>query len=430
MTINRMTLEQTLAPLWKLTYYGLLLFDWCRRISHKYWILVVFRGLFILSRIAISIYFLASYATKIVMAIVNTQSQVQEIVLEMLLLCEIPVTLVTWFCFLFCRPQMLSFFSDWAKLEEKQVVGYNVINIRRFVLVLYALYSILGVTFMVDFAKFFAMDSHFKRENDLIAYYYPSLKDSDNYDIVLYAGNILQSFTFTLLFCTIDIVIIAVYYHAAKMMDAMKHQINQSITEDVQQQHQDLQEHVTVIWSRYETLRNLIDRADKLFGSMVLINQVILFFFNFGFVSLLMYVFKINKGKQKPGEDEDVFNALKLFMICVGIYSCRLIFCASFMGKVQKASDQLFLAFSSASFLQQPVETISSSGNRNEDFVIRMHQAKMSSKPAAFYGIMPSVLLTLLSFIASFLIALLHYSEIFENDDVNHPHHKRRNVTH
>lgn len=425
-----MTLEQTLAPLWKLTYYGLFLFDWCRRISHKYWILVIFRGLFILARLAISIYFLVSYASKIVMAIVNTQSQVQEIVLEMLLLCEIPVTLVTWFCFLFRRSQMLSFFSDWAKLEEKQVIGYDVINIRRFVLFLYAVYSILGMSFMINLSIFFAFDPHFKRENDLIAYYYPSLKTSDNYDIVLYAGNILQSITFTLLFCTIDIVTIAVYYHAAKMMDAMKHQINQSITEDVgERQQQQLQEHVNFIWSRYETLRNLMDRADKLFGSMVLINQVILFLFNFGFVSLLMHVFKINKGKQRSGEEEHIFEALKLFMICVCTYSCRLLFCVSFMGKVQKASDQLFLAFSSASFLQQPVDTISSSENRNEDFVIRLHQAKMSSKPAAFYDIMPSVVLTLLSFIASFLIALLHYSEIFENDDPNYPHHIRRNVT-
>ena len=70
-------LEKSLAPLWKLTYYSGLFFDWCAKIPHQSWKSVAAHYIVIAFGMTVYLQQLVLSCLQIMMAITNTESSLQ-----------------------------------------------------------------------------------------------------------------------------------------------------------------------------------------------------------------------------------------------------------------------------------------------------------------------------------------------------------------
>jgi len=113
-----LSLERSLAPLWKLTYYGGILLDWCRPIRRRRFSTVL---CLVIALLALTIFFyelLFSLAVQLQRAINNPGKKFKDLVNQIARISFLLVILLTWLLFLIRRHHYLDFFRDWAKQES------------------------------------------------------------------------------------------------------------------------------------------------------------------------------------------------------------------------------------------------------------------------------------------------------------------------
>ena len=120
-------------------------------------------------------------------------------------------------------------------------------------------------------------DINIKDDYDLIASYYPDLFSNTPYKIWFALQAPMWVALYIVMFPLIDIVPTFVYYHAANMVEAITCEIRE-IAKNEGSSSVSNSGMVHSLRSRLETLIAMVDRANKLFGSMVILCQGILFF--------------------------------------------------------------------------------------------------------------------------------------------------------
>ena len=115
-------LEKSLSPLWKLTYYAGLTFDWCRPIPKQSPPSVIIRSFIAFILFTFLTYEASASVLQLYETLTDPTSRYYEIVLQMMSLGDDLITLLVFVYFLIYRGEIQAFFSDWRKMEENNII--------------------------------------------------------------------------------------------------------------------------------------------------------------------------------------------------------------------------------------------------------------------------------------------------------------------
>ena len=270
-------LEKSLSPLWKSTYYLGLTFDWCRPISKKSWQSIIIPCFIIFATFVILLYSTSSSALELSKVIRNPESTILAIVINMIIFSDQLILLLAYFYFLFNKSKLQTFFFNWKQMEEQLGVfkGTDPSKMKRTCIIIYTLHYIYNIFFRLFPSICGEIDtgpddnnSADGNDEDLIASYYPDLVSNPFYVFWVKFQNIFPNY-FLVVFCPlIDITPAMVYYHAARMVESMKWEIQELGTNDFSPSNSIKSEILYSLWSRFEALAVLLGRTDKLFGAI------------------------------------------------------------------------------------------------------------------------------------------------------------------
>ncbi len=396
---NPHSLERSLAPLWKFTYYGGMLLDWCRPI-HRGRSCTIIRCLVIALALTIALCKLLSLTLELERAITNPGIEFQDIITLIARISFQPIILLTWLLFLIRRRKYLDFFRDWAKQESLTpawTVDYS--SIRQLYLSVNAVFCIFHVC-LVLFSVYLVVVADQKISQDVLIYYLPNLWNSTWFSVVIRVKFVLCTL-FTVTFITVaDLVPSFVYYHAAKNIEAIEREIRLQVMNDGS----DRFTRIKQIWYRFEEWRRLIRSADQLFGEIIISNHGTSFIIICCDVCSVLNYFKNQKfGRSSNGYD--YFDGYGHIMFIL-FNTLRLVFGIFMMAKIPKECDSLSTILIHISTFQYH------SADKEEryimkSFINRLQFGGLVARPASFYSITPSILLTMLSLIVTYSVIML-----------------------
>ena len=308
-----------------------------------------------------------------------------------------PVVLLTWLQFLLRRRQLLVFFRDWKKLEESTTawnVDYPTIkriflraNIVYFFIVTFVCSCIIFQTFSTNNARDIGFNINFTN--------YPDLFNSSYFIATCQVSFVMWSFYYSIFFAVVDLVPVFVYYYAAKHVEALEIEIKATKASDSNS--------IQFIWFRFEVLRKLVQRIDKLFGPMIICNHGMAFYTLCCFVYYLLTLIRKLEDTEKSGADSLPWQVVIFFLM---VYNFRLLFSVRMISNVQKYADKLLTTVSNL-WVSQCNSATKEQSRVIKAFLARLQFVQLSACPGGLYSLTPSVLLTLLSLIVSYTIILL-----------------------
>ena len=214
-------LEKSLSPLWKMTYYMGLMFDWCRRIPNQSRLVNCFRSLIIFFSFVVLLYSLSFSFFGLAHFIVDPTTKFSSIVLLVLISFEMPLIIYVWFHFLYNKTTIQAFFSDWKRIEEHNQKGVNSSKMKRTCIIIYTLYFSYGIYHLIS-KTVGPLSSPIGPYDDLIAIYYPSLIVNPFYALWIKIRVPLCVLYYVLFLPFVDIVPSMVYYHSANVIEGYK----------------------------------------------------------------------------------------------------------------------------------------------------------------------------------------------------------------
>lgn len=203
-------LEKSWSPLWMMTYYMGLMFDWCRRIPNQSRLVNCFRCLIIFFSFAVLLYSLSFSFYGLAQLIIDPTTKFSKIVLLVLISFEMPIIIYVWFHFLYNKTAIQVFFSDWKRMEEHHKKGVNSSKLKRTCIIIYTLYFL--TPFIISYPKLLALSAP-PSEHMMIWFsiYYPSLIVNPFYSIWIKVPVPLCVFFYVIFVPFIDIVPSVVY---------------------------------------------------------------------------------------------------------------------------------------------------------------------------------------------------------------------------
>ncbi len=415
-----MNLESSLAPIWKLTYYSGLMFDWCREFPKQSCLSKTLHYIVIFVSLGIELYLMTSYAYQLGVAFIRPQRQTNDLVFKVIVFFDKPITLFTWIYFLLNRYRLLTFFKDWSDLERKQVKGVDLAGIRRTSFSLYAYYfSLAAVGISIYFFNSKSMTNSVGIfPDDLIASYHPFLADSIAYSTWLRLQTGVGVLLLYVFFTVTGTVPVLVYYHASKMVEAIKLEIREfgdcshKIDNECQKNHL-----IRNIWLRFESLRLMINRANDFFGCLILLTHCYLFLALCGLLYALSYAMRNQaiKGILLP--------PVVYYLV---LYSSRLVIGILIMSKVDGNAEDLTAAVSHLAAERSGSEE-KEERSLIKAFLNSLQHSDIAASTCGFYRITPSFLLTLIGLIVSYAIVLLQSDQNPKSDEC--PPISPKNVT-
>jgi len=288
-------------------------------------------------------------------------------------------------------------------MEEQHAVnnkGIDSAKIKRTCVIVYSLYYGYGFIYLST-AVYASSTTPITKNDDLIASYYPDLILCTPYVVWIAIQTPMWVVLYMVMFPLIDIVPTFVYYHAAKIIEAITYEIREMANEASSVSKSEI---VHSLRSRLETLIAMVDRANRLFGSTVILCHGILFFIICCGVYAFLFAVK------DSSSDSTADDVLSIFLTTLALYPPRLLFIISFMSKLNSSSDQLLSAVSCFSHQR---EFCADKEERRvvRSFIGRLNQAKLAAYPSGYYKIKPSVFLTLLSLIVTYTVILMQIND-------------------
>lgn len=386
------SLERSLSPLWKFTYYSGLLLDWSRPMRSGC-LSIVIHCITIPLFFSSMIYYSVNMIFQVVQAVTNPErSSLYEVMLPLVSWSNFPLIFLAWATYLLQRTKLLAFFRDWNRLEKQHIIDNE--SIKRFCIIVYGLYFILGGIFSINFMIFYIALS-MEAKYEMITLSYPEIRNSFlsgfRHLIII---NIFTSVTFL---CLVDIVPILVYYHASKVIQTLEWEFKSipQAASVLPSFNKELAIHR--IWSDFEHLRVMVSRANGLFGPTVMLNHGVAFFIICGSLFLTL-------NSLKKWENTDTI--LPILLACLVFFPSRLLFSILLMSKVSGSSDHLLSTvalYSTSKWLSMEKKE----RKTVHGFLNRIQHVKLAACPSGFYRITHSILLTLLSLIVSYTVIFI-----------------------
>ena len=311
---TKLNLEHSLSPMWKLTYYLRLTFDWCHRIPNQRTAIKILHGLIIFFSLIYQLYLTCFYFLLLCQSMnAKPENQFLDIVRGMLLLSDQPLILFVWLYFLLRRTQIQAFFYDWENMEEHHhAKGIDPRKIKRTCILVYTLFSAYCLFALSHcFLNILTRDDStapITEDEDLIAGIYPNLISNTPYITWVKIQPIFSQLLYNIFSALIDIVPSLVYYHAAKMVESIRWEILELTNSSPLSKCELLRS----LWCRFETLIEMVERADALFGVMIIGCHAVLFFNICGIVYFLL--------KLTTNSSIDVPETLTIFLLDSFLY--------------------------------------------------------------------------------------------------------------
>ena len=393
-------LEKSLSPLWKLTYYAGLTFDWCRPIPKQSPPSVIIRSFIAFILFTFLTYEASASVLQLYETLTDPTSRYYEIVLQMMSLGDDLITLLVFVYFLIYRGEIQAFFSDWRKMEEKSIIkGVDAGKIKRTCIIVYILYYSYCIFFtLCSIYNHVTDDEPIMEYDDLMVRYFPYLILNPYYVIWNKFKNILSELLFSLFSTLVDIVPVLVYYYAAKIVEGMKWEVKELSSDSKRPVSKS--GIIYHLWSRFETLAVMVERANDLFGPIIILCQGYLF------ANICGCVFYSSLETNLPVSGDEKWSLLELFDFLVQ-QPFRLLFTISFMGKLYRSSGEL-LSSVALFFNSERVYCLEEKERQTvRDFLNRLNQIKLAACPSGLYEIKPSIFLTLLSLFVTYTVILL-----------------------
>jgi len=404
--INLHSLEKSLEISWRLTYYGCLLFDWCRPINRG-WFSAILRSLAITLILSTTLCHIVFCFLPIILVFSSpSNNRLETAIVPLSYYSMLPLSILTWIQFLICRRQLLAFFRDWVALE-KSTPDWSVDHgsIKRVVQRTYAAYFIAYGSFLTYSVIYFFTTADLTKLKDAmpLTYFQDLLASSWFSSTFLPVFLIISGLEYCLLI-VFELIPSFVFYHAAKNVEAMETEIQNDIMMDAEgsQSTQEVGERIKQIWARFENLNSLVNRANKIFGPMIILNHGVSLFSVCCTVYSLFYWIQ-SQGKADAATQYVPWQGLLLYLL---VLLPRIIFSIYLMSKLKKRSNSL-----TGTVTQLLAFRCNFSGKEErcntKAFLNRLQFAGLSACPGGFYHITPSVLLNLLSLTVSYTIILL-----------------------
>lgn len=164
-TIN---LEKLLSPIWKMTFYLGVTFDWCRKVPNQSRISIALRFFIIFLLFFFLLAVLVANVDEINYTLRDTDRSLFFICLIVSNLIDQPLILYVWFTFLIYRKNLQAFFYDWGLMEEQQFPfnkGVDVRIIKRTCIIVYVTYLVNGTIYFAYFIPILFRQFHVVVEN-------------------------------------------------------------------------------------------------------------------------------------------------------------------------------------------------------------------------------------------------------------------------
>ncbi len=420
---TNISLEETLRPLWKLTYYGGILLDWCHPISNPHPILRVMQYASI--TIFSSLIFCVMLFELIQLFIeIENMPNIHTVIPNLIWFIPFLLAIPTHIYYLRRRRDLLMFFEDWQLFERKfteSESGCLMCNSKRIHLIMYAVYVVMTVGSLVSLG--------FEISNNPTATYLISTYKCVRETVSLYLiGSIHLSCILIvwIILSLSDFVPAFVYYHSALAVSCLERDakktflkllrsdevkyISPLFVENLNQadscllkrsfkQPRDRASSIRLIWVRFESLNQMVGRANYLFGFFMVYGYLVSVFM----VTTLLYsvLYNLEDALKMRFAGSIVAYLLNFIAMIVRFTSCTIL-SSQLYRSVEKFSISLnFL-------LSQHWEELSR-GEREllRSFISRLQSDHLVASPLGLFTITTTTFLTVFGLVVSYVIVLL-----------------------
>ena len=384
-------MEKSLQPLLNITYYMGILPDWSRQ--NRRWILA--------NIISVSFYFalvssvLVFQLVQLVVVMLHSKIEganigVKDIVNQIIWIIDLPIALWILICLLRKRKEFVNFFIDWNNLES-QLSSSASHQDYRFHMISFIVYISSG-SFDILFS---IIEIYGDPSEPYFISYYPAILDSLTLHGTAFFHFLVLIITYSTMILA-DVMPFFVYNHIGSAIQSLERDLIDCFT-NVQSLTDNGNEVLVgdsafCIWSRFELIADFVDRANRLFGTMILFSHGRFLFFITG---LLYFGFFDDQGFQLPS----------LIVMMGNIFNLTIF--SLFSAKVDQSSCQLR---SSLTAILSRNWKIIRENDRNALVALlrRLQQSdRVAACPKGLYYITASFLLNFYGLAFSYIIILL-----------------------
>ena len=193
-----------------------------------------------------------------------------------------------------------------------------------------------------------------------------------------------------------DIVPAMVFYYAAKIVEGIKWEVKEINIKNLEKAVPNTSEIIYDLWSRFEVLSILLERADKIFGAIVIMCHAYLFSNLCGNVYFLFRDLSASNTELNPP-----------ILICYLLFPAfRFVLTLSLMCNLDRSSFELLSAV--AYFTNRRANCSDKEERRMVSlFFNRLKQIQLAPCPSGYYHVKQSIFMTALNLIVTYTIILL-----------------------
>ena len=404
------TLEESLRPLWKLTYYSGILLDWCRPMPNQNRLCktICYAGISFSFSLLFSV---VVFELIQLIFLIGDMPYIHAVIPNLVWFTPLVLAILTYFHYLRRRREFLIFFEDWNCLE-KEFTNSNmscvVCNSKRIHTFMYAAYIVMTIGSLVSVG--------FEIRNNPEAPYlistYPSIRGAFSL-FVIGSIHLLAIFLVWTLLSLSDFVPSFVHYHAALAVSWLENNGKVDFAECFSttrsypikplkgafETTRDLASSIRIMWIRFESINEMINRANYLFGCFMVYVQGGAIFM----ITTLLYsvLFNLEDALNLRFTSGIVVYVLNLIVVLFRFTSCVLI-SSQLYRSVGKFSNSL-------NYLLSQYWDRMSKEERHllRSFISRLQGDHLVASPLELYNITPTMLLTIFGLVVSYVIVLL-----------------------
>ena len=402
--INDLTLSYSLRPFWKFTHFTGILFDWCvattdvcKKIK---WTITILRW-FIIPSSFIKIFLMFAYRFVQLLIAFRDMNSVNSITMAIVWFSFIPIAIHSQIFFIFWRRRILDFFQKFNNTEDKLAIHLpsqlnRLIGARRAMYGIFFFLTFCTLSCVAGATLTYQNDPPFYTSN----HYLKSLFNSP----FLISVSLLTDFLAGFFVAMHEVVPTLVYYHSGLALFAIDKKLKSIFLITVIMPVRNLvsTNDILDIWSNYNQVRDLISKADQLFGPIVVVNigYKVLIACTSAY-SALYYLFNKNDGYPV----DDTSRVASFLSITFIVFILQLSTNVILSSNIQRASENLNMVtgdvYNRYWKLMEPETREVFRAFRSE------LENAMVAHPLNLFHITPSLLLNIMGLVVTYVIVLL-----------------------
>lgn len=423
-TMANITLDETLRPLWKLTYYSGILLDWCRPISennHRFWKASRYLCIVMCSFLLV---FVFTFELAQIFIGIESALNVHLVILNIVWCIPGMVGVLIQEQFLRHRREFLAFFKGWRRLEI-EITKLNphciMCKSRRIHLVMYTIHGGLAIAGLISlgFEIFNRPDATY------LLSYYKTIRDSVPLLLICFVHLAVICLTLFLLTLS-DLVTSFTYYHAGLAVDCLENfartvfargfntedRLFITTLDDNNQSENacksltksssssaEVRVSIQLIWARFDNIDQLINQANSLFGKFLVCSQGVSLFM----ITALLYSVFYYLGDALRLRSTVLILPYVMNFLGIGF---RFISSMLISSQLHRSVGKFRM---SLNYLLSQHWNQMSKQDRDllRSFLSRLCTESLVACPLGLYNITPSILLSIVGLVASYVIVLL-----------------------